>query len=83
MLELYVIYKQWQGRQLLIIYDVQTLLGFICIFASFLNKGKCNYLVVVVSNALYLLVVDERLFNAILNVYTISQLNDRCSKLLF
>ena len=72
MLGLYVICKQWQGRQLLIIYVVQTLLGFVCIFASFLNKGRCNCLVVIVSNALYLLVVSERLFNAILNVYTIS-----------
>ena len=40
-------------------------------------------LVVVVPNTLYLLVVNERLFNATLNVYIISQLNGKCSELLF
>ena len=42
MLGLYVICRQWQGKQLLVIYAVKTLLGFICIFVSSVNKGMCN-----------------------------------------
>ena len=45
--------------------------------------ASATILVVVVPNALYLLLVDEKLFNATLNMYTISQLNGRCSELLF
>ena len=41
-LGLYVICKQWQGKQLLVIYAIKTLLGFICIFVSFVNKCMCN-----------------------------------------
>ena len=83
-LGLYVICKQWQGKQLLVIYAIKTLLGFIYIFVSFVNKGMCNCFGFCCTKCLIL--TDgwwKTIFNVTLYVYTISQLNGRCSKLLF
>ena len=71
-LGLYVICRQWQGKQLLIIYAVKTLLGFICIFVSFVNKGRYNCFGCCCTKCHIFTSGCERLFNATLNMYTIS-----------
>ena len=53
MLGLNIFCKQWQGKQLLVIYAVKTSVGVCVIFVGFVNNGRCNCFVVVVPNAIY------------------------------
>ena len=65
MLGFYVVCRQWQGRQWQDTFLYSRLKTF-CIFCKFCKHWAAATVLVVVPNALYLLVVDEKLFNATL-----------------
>ena len=82
MLGFYIVYRQWQGRQWQVTF-LYSCSNTFCIFLSFLNIGQLQlfWLLYQMPYIYWWLMKDYSMTPK--NMYTISELNYRCSELLF